>query len=70
VLAANNLGFGLALADSICQEFGQPQCDSDMACPKYATQSLFGSIEGKEMVQQCHAWCAGCKQAWFLLGSG
>jgi hypothetical protein len=40
VLAANNLGFGLALA-KISQTFGQQQqCHTDMACPKSATQSL------------------------------
>jgi hypothetical protein len=36
VLAANNLGFGLALAE-ISQTFGQQQCNSDMACPKSST---------------------------------
>jgi hypothetical protein len=25
---------------------------------------------GNEMVQQYHAWCAGCKKPWFWLGSG
>ena len=39
LIAANNLGFGLALAE-ICQTFGQQQCHMDMACPKSATQSL------------------------------
>jgi hypothetical protein len=39
VLAANNLRFGLALAE-ICQTFGQQQCCRDTACPKSATHSL------------------------------
>jgi hypothetical protein len=57
VLAANNLGFGLALA-GISQTFGQQQCNRDMACPKSATQSLLNivtslirSIGGNELVQ-------------------
>jgi hypothetical protein len=40
VLAANNLGFGLmALAEILCQTFGQRKCHQDMAmaCPKSAT---------------------------------
>ena len=43
VLAANNLGFGLAVAE-ICQTFGQQQCQMHMACPKSATQSLHDTI--------------------------
>ena len=44
VLAANNLGFGLALAE-ICQTFGQRQChDIGMACPKSATQGLHSMV--------------------------
>ena len=39
VLAANNLGFGLAPAE-ICQTFGQRQCKELMACPKSASYSL------------------------------
>ena len=44
-----------------------------MACPKSAIQSPFNSTlqhhsldlyGGNEMVQQCHAWCAGCKQSY------
>jgi hypothetical protein len=38
VVAANNLGFGCALVDKICQTFGA-QCHRDMRCPKSATQS-------------------------------
>ena len=43
VLAANNLGFGLALAE-ICQTFGQRQCQEGMACPKSATHSLHNMV--------------------------
>ena len=32
VLAANKLGFGLALAE-VCYTFGQQQCQETMACP-------------------------------------
>ena len=39
LLAASNLGFGLALAEILCQTFGQQQCQEGMACPKSATQS-------------------------------
>jgi hypothetical protein len=40
VLAANNLGFGLALAE-ICQHFGQRYSgQEDTTCPKTATHSL------------------------------
>jgi hypothetical protein len=37
VLAANNLGFGWALAEQIWQTFGQRQCHQDMTSPKSAT---------------------------------
>ena len=39
VLAANNLGFGLALAE-ICQTFGQQLCQETMGCIKSSSQSL------------------------------
>jgi hypothetical protein len=39
VLAVNNHGFGLALAE-ICQTCGQQQCHEDMACPKSATSMV------------------------------
>jgi hypothetical protein len=42
-LAANNLGFGLALAE-ICQTFGNQQSHGGMACPKSATQSLLNIV--------------------------
>ena len=44
VLAANVLGFGLALLPEICQTFGKRQCQTDMACPKSATQSLLNIV--------------------------
>jgi hypothetical protein len=40
VLAANNLGFGLAL-EKIGQTFGQQQINDGMACPKSATHQAF-----------------------------
>jgi hypothetical protein len=41
VLAANNLGFGLNLAEIYqSQPFGQQQCHRDMVCPKSVAQSL------------------------------
>ena len=44
VLAANNLGFGLALAE-ICQTFGQRHSAmTGMACPKSATQGLHSMV--------------------------
>ena len=39
VLAANVLGFGLALLPEICQTFGKRQWHSVMPCPKSATQT-------------------------------
>jgi hypothetical protein len=78
VLAANNLGFGLALAE-ICQTFAfcQRQCQEDMTCPKLATQNFPSMVTslildpygGNELAQQWVPWCAGCKQPWFWLGS-
>ncbi len=49
VLAANILGFGLALAE-ICQTFGQRQCQEGMACPKPTTQSLHKMSSDAEML--------------------
>jgi hypothetical protein len=76
VMAANNLGFGAALA-GIFQTFGQLHSHRDMTCPKSATQSLLdtatpliGPIWRKLKVQQCHVWCAGCQQPWFWRCSG
>ena len=43
LLAANNLGFGLALAE-ICQTSGEHQCQEGMACPKSATHSLHNMV--------------------------
>ena len=44
LIAANNLGFGLALAE-ICQtSFGKQQSHGGMACPKSATQSLLNIV--------------------------
>jgi hypothetical protein len=43
VLAANNLGFGLTLAE-ICQTFGQQQCQEGMACLKLFLQSLHSMV--------------------------
>ena len=43
VLAAINLGFGVALAE-ISQHFGQQQCQEGMACPKSATHSLHNMV--------------------------
>ena len=40
VLAANSLGFGLALAETRKTPFGQQQCQGKMTCPNSATQSL------------------------------
>jgi hypothetical protein len=34
VLAANNLGFGFALANGICQTFGEQQCQGDHGMSK------------------------------------
>jgi hypothetical protein len=34
MLAANNLGFGMALLAEIRQTFDQQQCQEGMACPK------------------------------------
>ena len=44
VLAANNLGFGLAVAEMCCQTLGQQQCHGGMECPKSATQSLLNIV--------------------------
>jgi hypothetical protein len=43
VLAAINLGFGLAVAE-ICQPLDQQQSHRGMACPKSATQSLLNIV--------------------------
>ena len=43
VLAANNLGFGLALAE-ICQIFGRRQCQEGMTCQKSTTHSLHNMV--------------------------
>ena len=43
VLAANSLGFGLALAE-ICQTFGQRQRQEGMVCPKSAPHNLLNMV--------------------------
>jgi hypothetical protein len=43
VLALNNIGFGLALAQ-ICQTFGKQKCQGDMVCPKSALKSLLDIV--------------------------
>jgi hypothetical protein len=43
VLALNNLGFGLALAQ-ICQTFGKQKCQGDMVCSKSALKSLLNNV--------------------------
>jgi hypothetical protein len=43
VLGANNLGFGLALAE-ICQSFCQQQCHRDTMPPKSVTQGLLNIV--------------------------
>jgi hypothetical protein len=42
-LAANILGFGLALAE-IFRTFGQQQCQEGLVCPKSTTQSLHNNM--------------------------
>jgi hypothetical protein len=43
VLALNNIGFGLALAE-ICQYFGQQKFQGGIACPKSVMQSLLNIV--------------------------
>jgi hypothetical protein len=43
VLALNNIGFGLALAE-ICQTFGKQKCQGDMVCSKSALKSLLNNV--------------------------
>ena len=78
VLAADKLGFGLCMAE-ICQTFGQRhsankkawhvqnQPHRDIIAWYHHSLDPYG---GNEMVQQCLAWCDGCKKQWFWHGSG
>jgi hypothetical protein len=77
VLTANNLAIGLALAEICCRTFASSSDKSTWHVQNQSNRAFstlyHNSLDpcgGNEMVQQCHAWCAGCKQSWYWLGSG
>jgi hypothetical protein len=80
MLAANNLGFGLAqtwLKSAKANLFTRDSATGTCCVPNQWHRAFptwfhcsLDTHGGNEMVQQCLAWCVGCKQPWFWFGPG